>query len=217
LFLGDLAWAEWLAPDLLRPLTARAVAASAVAVAKHLGIDDVGVALTGGRVGRKKLGVWRGAKTLVALGEADVHTLERAELRCQSMERLCAEPGLAKASPGGKVACRDGMQAFVTSLGFTPVVLGPDPLPPHLALTAAHRQAACAQLEKAFAAGAAAVLVPGIEHLVRMAMLLRQGAWRTSRVQPLLPHQLAWHAIHGVALAQGAGAASQHSTVGAAQ
>jgi hypothetical protein len=97
----------------------------------------------------------------------------------------------------------DGSEAqaeLVRALGHEPVDVGPDPLPNRFAFSSRERMLAQERLVALDRAGASALLVNGPLALARWATLTRVGAWRGSRVLPMLGVQLAYLSVLGMAL-----------------
>ncbi|MCL2824848.1 MAG: 4Fe-4S dicluster domain-containing protein, partial [Polyangiaceae bacterium] len=86
---------------------------------------------------------------------------------------------------------------MLVSLGYEPVDVGADPLPSDFRFSSAHRARAIARLASAEQARAAVMLVSNPGELARWALLTRSGAWRSSRVIPVLGVELAYRAITG--------------------
>ncbi|MFW5740527.1 MAG: hypothetical protein ACOC1F_09195, partial [Myxococcota bacterium] len=91
---------------------------------------------------------------------------------------------------------------LVTALGYTPVDVGPDPLPARFAFSPQERRRAEQRLLAAERAGAPALLVSDPLALARWATITRDGAWRSSRVLPVLGVGLAHLALVGRPLAR---------------
>lgn len=110
--------------------------------------------------------------------------------------RLPRPPCPAKVGIDGSEAQAD----LVRALGHEPVDVGPDPLPDRFAFSLQERALAQERLVALDRAGASALLVSGPRALARWATLTRAGAWRGSRVLPLLGVQLAHLSVLEVAL-----------------
>lgn len=199
---GNLPYLDLLADRLLRPVSLPEVLTAALDTLTALGVADAGVwpgvpagvALT---LVRQVPAVYTlSADDQAALVAAGVPAVHLCDLMRERRARLSAPP----ASVG--VACDGaGRQAdLVRLLGYQPVDVGPDDLPDRFALTPAERARGEARLAAAEHAGAQAILAPGTLGLARMAMLTRQGTWRSSRVRPVTPSQLAWLARRGIPL-----------------
>jgi len=88
---------------------------------------------------------------------------------------------------------------LIDALGHTPVDVGLDPLPPGFRISPVLRNEAERRLRDAEAAGAETLLVSDPQALARWAMITRRGTWRSSRVLPVMAHQLFHLAARGTA------------------
>lgn len=182
LAIGELPVLSLLGGELWRPLGIPELTAQALDLLEHFGVDSVGVA-PAPRGASYAFGPTPGAMSLAAL----------------IADRATALP--APPTPAG-VAC-DGtalQMALLETLGYRPIDVGPDPLPDRFNLTPDDRANADGRLRRAEAAGAVALLATNTGALLRWALLTRHGVWRTTRVRPLLPHQLAWLSLEALPL-----------------
>jgi coenzyme F420-reducing hydrogenase delta subunit len=201
---GPLPHVELLGADLLRPLRVPDLLHGALETLARLGVS-AGL-LVGGLpgAGPSTLEPLREAAALYALSAEEGRLLAGASLRATSLDELLRERGreLPRPPVEAPVAC-DGSPleaALIEALGYRPVDVGPDELPERFALSPGERAAAEARLVRAERAAAPALLVRGSLPLARWALLSRQGAWRESRVLPVMPHQLAQLSLRRVAL-----------------
>lgn len=100
--------------------------------------------------------------------------------------------GLPRPARARTVACQGAeAEALAAALGHRPVRVQPSPVASAPMAGPAARKAAGAFLATVAQKGAEALLVSGMEELVRWRMITRDGAWRSSAVQPLAGVQLA--------------------------
>lgn len=103
-------------------------------------------------------------------------------------------PGLI-ATTGGPEA-----ESLIEVLGHRALRVDRDPLPDCFSFTSDQRREAEEMLVRAEAAGAVALLVSDPLTLARFRLLTRQGAWRRSRIRPIMAASLAHLATQGKSL-----------------
>lgn len=186
---GSTAAMHVLGRKLFDPVRLDGVLRAALNVLEALGVQGVGVALA-----RKSVAGACYALEPTTLAEAiSVDDL----LRARGKE-------LPRAPRGSRIAI-DGSESqrqLALALGYEPVDVGPDPLPNLFTFPPAARIEAEARLVAAERQGAAALLVDNPRALARWAMITRVGAWRESRVRPVLGVHLADMAIRQETLAR---------------
>jgi len=197
LFAGDLPYLSVLADSLLAPVRPPDVLRTALAVLSELGHDRVGIEVAGcGQLAPSRVErLWR-ARTVYALSSADRALLAARGVQAVTLDGLLLDGGAALPRPAGgtKVAC-DGtpeQAAMIEALGCEALDAGPDPLPEGFALSPGDRDRAEERLVRVEEGGATALLVPDALALARWGLVAREGTWRSSRVTPVLAHQLAW-------------------------
>jgi len=175
--------------DLLSPVRLDALLQSTIAVLSQLGIDGAGVAMddAAGEVSRYTLEPRPGEGVVVV-----------DPLLCERGARLPRPPHVAKVATDGSREQR----MLVEALGYEPVDVGPDPLPSGFTFSRDARRLAAQRLVEAEKAGSPVLLATDPKALARWALLTRQGAWKSSRVLPVLGIQLAHLAVQGVPLAR---------------
>jgi len=205
LYPGALPVLDVLADTLVTPLSIPDTLRAALTTLDVLGVNGAGVQIAGGGPPRphhaarfaQASAVYTlcpgDAEALATIGVAAVPIASLIQARAADLPRpVVAVP----------VACDGsaGMKALIEALGHRPVDLGADPLPSGFHLTPAQRERAERYLEAAEAAGARALLVSSPDALVRWAIVTRLGTWRSSRVRPVVAHQLVSLAASGLAL-----------------
>jgi coenzyme F420-reducing hydrogenase delta subunit len=199
---GTLAHLDLLADRLLRPLRVAEVLRSALATLEALGASGAGV--WPGLAAGAGVAHLKAASAVYTLAADDAAAASVSGVRAVHVcDLICARREALKAPPvRAKVACdAGGPQAeLVRTLGYEPVDVGPGDASTRFALSPAERARAEVRLVAAEHAGAQAILVPGTTALARMAMMSRQGAWRSTRVRPVSPCQLESLARRGVSL-----------------
>ena len=205
LFAGDLPYLSVLAGPLLAPVKPAEVLRTALAVLAELGHDGVGIEVAGrGQLAPSRVDRIGIARVVYALSPADKALLAASGVPAVTLDGFLLDggEGLPRPAGGTRVAC-DGTPeqvAMIEALGCEAVDAGPDPLPEGFALSPSDRGRAEERLVRAEQAGATALLVPDALALARWALVAREGTWRSSRVTPVLAHQLAWLAISRVPL-----------------
>ena len=195
-------WLDVLGGHLLPPLQPTGVLRSALATLTHLGIDaGLHVACPGGLTPTvlDKIGSFA---PVLTLSSAEAVAMRRHGVDARGLDELLRVRAADLGRPGGgrRVGC-DGSEeqaGLLEALGFHPVDVGPDPLPDAFAFSPADRSRAEARLATAEGEGARAMLAPSPRSLSRLALITREGTWRSSRVLPLMAHQLAWWAEVGL-------------------
>ncbi|MEW6072395.1 MAG: 4Fe-4S dicluster domain-containing protein [Planctomycetota bacterium] len=195
LFAGILPYLSMLADPLFAPISLPEVLRDAVAVLRALGSERVGVHVGGcGIVAPHHVSTFPAARRVIALcfGEAD--GLAAVGVRAVAIDRLLLEragvwPRPARAT---RVACDGSEEAerLIAELGHEPVDVGLDPLPVGFRISPVRRREAERRLAAAEAGGARTLLVPDPASLARWAMVTRRGTWRSSRIRPVMAHQL---------------------------
>jgi bidirectional [NiFe] hydrogenase diaphorase subunit len=198
-------WLDVLGQALLPPLSPRDVLRSALATLARLGIDaGLHVACPGGLT-PTILETLGGFAPVLTLSSAEAATMRRHGVDARSLDELLLVHADQLGHPGGDrpVGCdgSDEQASLLRALGFEPIDVGPDPLPDAFAFSPVARKAAEDRLAAAERGGARAILAPTPRALARFALITREGTWRSSRVLPLMPHQLAWWAEVGFAAA----------------
>ena len=203
LFAGDLPYLSVLAGPLLESRAPKHVLRRALEVLARLGVEHAAVRVGGcGTPAPQHAPLFADASAVFTLSRDEARGLEKIGVSATSLEELLLDPDrprppTAPAAPAATVACdgSDEARRISDALGFTPLDVGPDPLPPGYSFSPLERAEAEARLRKAEEGGAVALLVPDPHALIRGALITREGAWRSSRILPLLPHELAWFAF----------------------
>ncbi|MFH0902451.1 MAG: hydrogenase iron-sulfur subunit [Pseudomonadota bacterium] len=199
---GSMALLDTIAADLFKPISIGAAVGTATSTLTSLGISSVGVWL--GSVNTKRAGVLREVPAVYTFCEEDTDNLLEAGVKAASLHELLSVHSAELPEPpvAAPVGC-DGSKeqtSLLESLGYRPQDLGRDPLSDGLSISPEQRVKAENRLAEAERRGAPAILTMTPTSLAAWAMITRQGTWRSSRVLPVLPHQLAWFAIAGVPL-----------------
>ena len=168
---GELLALELLAGPEARPLSVAGLLRQGLEVLSSLGLPGAGVALGSLAPTDQSLGRWL--------------ALEGSRLPRPPKRSVVACDGSARS------------RALLDALGYDPLPLGPDPLPSSLELGSEDRRRAEELLGRAEEQGAVALLVDSPLGLLRWTLLTRQGSWRSTRLRPVLAHQLAWASLHG--------------------
>ena len=204
LFAGILPYLSMLADPLFAPVRLVEVLRDAVEVLAGLGWTDVGIHVGGcGVVVPAHAAALEGATTVFALGDGDAAALAAIGVTAASLPRLLDEHAAALARPArpARVACDGSDEAVprIEALGHQAVDVGLDPLPLGFRISPVSRIEAERRLQAVEAGGAEVLLVPDTLTLARWAMITRRGTWRSSRVLPVLAHQLFRFAACGTA------------------
>jgi ferredoxin len=199
---GPLPQLDLLGGMLFRPVWAHQVLHRALAVLQRLGVSGAGVTLSGWpTITEAQTEALRAASTLYVLSSEEESLLRGRGLSAQPLTQVLLHHGLELPRPTwpSRIACDDSSELprLVEALGHQPVVVDRAPLPSRLVLSAAERKQVETYLACAEAAGASALLVPSVMALASLALVTRQGTWRSSRVAPLLAHELAWCSVAG--------------------
>jgi coenzyme F420-reducing hydrogenase delta subunit len=187
--IGELAWLEVLFGDRLGGVRPLELARMALDVLHAAGQAQAGIGVGGPGAS---------APGLLSLDARAGHEVARpassfdAWLR-QQAARLPRPLRPARVATDGSAEAN----ATVIALGHEPVEVGVDPLPAELSFSQADRRSAQTRLARAAELGAVALLLPDPRAWLRTALLVRPGAWRSSRVAPTLAVQLAWAAQRG--------------------
>jgi len=195
-------WLDVLAGHLLPPLRPTDVLRSALATLARLGIDaGLHVACPGGLTPAilERIGAFA---PVLTLSSAEASAMRGNGVHARGLDELLLvrAADLGRPGAGRKVACDGGEEqvALLEALGFRPVDVGPDELPDSFTFSPVDRKKADERLASAERRGARAVLAPNPRALARLALLCREGTWRSSRVLPLMAHQLAFWAEVGI-------------------
>ncbi len=186
-----------LAETLVRPIHLPDLLGSALAVLAYLGVH-AGLQIGGlpGGLSPSEIAYLRQAPKVYTLCRSDKRALEALGVACSALDETVSNKAVLFPRPDQKTAIAydgsDHDRETLEHLGFVPIDVGPDPLPPRFALTPTDRSAAEARIQKAEQLGAKALLVSDSLALARWALVARQGAWQTSRILPSLGHHLAW-------------------------
>ena len=197
-------WLDVLADHLLPPLQPADVLRSALATLARMGIDaGLHPACPGALTPQvlERVGTFG---PVLTLSSAEASTWRRHGIEARGVDELIRVQAHESGRPGGgrRVGC-DGsgeQVALLEALGFEPVDVGPDELPDAFTFSPAHRAKADARMLAAERQGARAVLAPSPRALARLALITREGTWRSGRVLPLMAHQLAFWADVGIML-----------------
>ena len=183
---GSVPLLHTLGAPLFAPVDLADALVGSIAVLSHLGVQGVGI-----EIGRPTVGVTR-----YSLDATDTHgSVVMDTLLRERGALLPRPPTKCKVAVDGTAAQR----SLIDALGYEAVDVGPDPLPSRFAFSADERELAARRLLAAERAGASVMLVNDPMALARWATLTRRGAWRTSRVLPILGVRLAYLALLGVA------------------
>jgi bidirectional [NiFe] hydrogenase diaphorase subunit len=200
LFAGTLPYLSVLAGGLLSSREPRNVLRRALEVLSRLGIEKPGIQVAGcGPPAPHHAELFASASTVFALSRAEARSLESIGVSAISLEdALLDHDALPSITGRARVACDGSGEAtrIIEALGFTPVDVGKDPLPDGFAFSPLERANAERRLRDAEEAGAGALLLPDPLSMIRWALITREGTWRSSRLLPVLAHELAWFAFH---------------------
>lgn len=202
LFAGILPYLSILADPLFAPLHLPDALASALAVLEGLGYAGAGVHV-GGVVAAPHAAVLGGFSQIFTLSASEEESLAAAGVDAVPLDRILREQAaqLPRSPYSWCVACDGSEEAMllIDGLGHTPIDVGLDPLPAGFRISPVLRLEAEQRLRDAEAAGAETLLVPDSQTLARWAMITRRGTWRSSRVLPVMAHQLFHLAACGTA------------------
>jgi len=201
LYPGVAPYLDVLAAPLLAPLSVPEILRSALALLAELGCGEVGLRIGGSRPpAAHHAPLFAGASAVYTLCATATEHLKALGVEALSLEQLLLER--AAEPTAGATALRvawngsDEGRRLIEALGHNPVDLGEDPMPPSFTLSPVERRDAEEYLQRADTAGANAFLVTNPMNLARWGMITREGGWRSSRVLPVLAHQLVHLARH---------------------
>ncbi len=202
---GALPYISVLADPLLDPLSLPEVLRSALATLAALGLPDPGIVVGGlGHPATHHAPLFEGASLVVTLCAGGAEALTKLGVEAKTLDQLLlAGAGKLPRPPvAAPVACDGSTEAvqMIEALGYAAVDVGADPLPDRATISPVERERAEQRMLEAERKGASALLVSGPRALVYQAMITRRGTWRSSRVVPVLPHQLAHLSASGTPL-----------------